>query len=163
MTSTIYSTTFDSPIGEITLAATDVAICGLYFEKHKPAPKRDGWRRDDGARFDAARRWLQAYFGGEKLPKKPAFAFESGTDFQRRVWAVLKTIPRGRTMTYAEIAREIGSVGAARAVGAAVGRNPLSILVPCHRVVGGGGSLTGFAGGLERKKWLLEHEGALAA
>jgi methylated-DNA-[protein]-cysteine S-methyltransferase len=152
-------TTHASPLGELTLAATDEGLCGLYFKGHKPAPKREGWKRDNGPRFDAARSWLDAYFAGEKPRKLPAHVIASGTPFQRRVWEALRAIPRGKTTTYAELAAAIGSPKAVRAVGAAVGRNPLSILIPCHRVIGRDGSLTGYAGGLTRKKQLLALEG----
>lgn len=155
----IYFTTYASPLGELTLAATDDGLCGLYFKGHTPAPKREGWKRDNGSRFDAARSWLDAYFADEKPSKLPAHAIATGTPFQRRVWEALRAIPRGKTTTYAELAAAIGSPKAVRAVGAAVGRNPLSILIPCHRVIGRDGSLTGYAGGLTRKKHLLALEG----
>jgi len=159
MKTAIHFTTHASPLGELTLAATDDGLCGLYFKGHKPAPKREGWKRDNGLRFDAARTWLDAYFAGEKPRKLPAHAIAAGTPFQRSVWQALRAIPRGKTTTYAELATGIGSPKAVRAVGAAVGRNPLSILIPCHRVIGRDGSLTGYAGGLTRKKQLLALEG----
>lgn len=159
MKTAIHFTTHASPLGELTLAATDEGLCGLYFKGHKPAPKRVGWKRDNGPRFDAARTWLDAYFAGEKPRKLPAHAIAAGTPFQRSVWEALRTIPRGKTTTYAELAAAIGSPKALRAVGAAVGRNPISILIPCHRVIGRDGSLTGYAGGLTRKKHLLALEG----
>ena len=159
MNTPTYFTTHASPLGEIILAATENGLCGLYFKDHTPAPKREGWKRDNGPRFDAALAWLDAYFAGEKPRKMPAHAIASGTPFQRSVWEALRDIPRGKTTTYAELAAAIGSSKAVRAVGAAVGRNPLSILIPCHRVIGRDGSLTGYAGGLARKKRLLALEG----
>lgn len=154
-------TTHESPLGELTLAATDEGLCGLYFKGHKPAPGRKGWRRDDGPRFDAARSWLDSWFAKARSRRLPRLSILSGTPFQRRVWDVLQTIPQGKTMTYGDIARSLGSPRAGRAVGAAVGRNPLSLFIPCHRVIGQDGSLTGYAGGLQRKTWLLSHEGVL--
>lgn len=163
MDSAILYTTQSSPLGTLTLAANGSALCGVYFPGHKPAPSgQDGWPRDDGPRFDAAREWLHRYFAGETPGPLPDLAWTGGTGFQRRVWSALQSIPRGETRTYAGIARAIGAPAAVRAVGAAVGRNPLSILVPCHRVVGSSGALTGFAGGVERKRWLLTHEGSQA-
>ena len=164
MESAITYTTLDSPAGHLTLAAaTAGGLCGLYFEGQKHWPADFGsWQRDDGPQFDAARDWLQRYFSGKPPGPPPALTWRSGTEFQHRVWSALQRIPRGSTCTYAGIARDIGAPAAVRAVGAAIGRNPLSIIVPCHRVVGRTGALTGFAGGLERKRWLLAHEGALA-
>jgi methylated-DNA-[protein]-cysteine S-methyltransferase len=158
----IYYTTQSSPLGTLTLAAGGSGLCGVYFPGHQPAPSRAGWQPGDGPRFSAAREWLHAYFAGEKPRKFPPLTWLGGTEFQRRVWSALRDIPPGETRTYAAIARAIGAPAAVRAVGAAIGRNPLSILVPCHRVVGSSGALTGFAGGVERKRWLLAHEGALA-
>ncbi len=158
--STIYFTTCPSPLGELTLTATNKGLCGLYFEDHKYWPaNQSSWQRDD-SRFDAARSWLTNYFAGKKNKALPALDIVTGTDFQRRIWQALRNIPSGRTQTYAEMAKAIGNPKAVRAVGAAIGRNPISIIVPCHRVVGSNGSLTGFAGGVERKRWLLQHEQA---
>lgn len=159
MKPSVYFTTHASTLGELTLVATDDGVCGLYFKGHKPAPKREGWKRDDGPRFDAARKWLDTWLAGERPRQTPKLAIIGGTPFQRQVWEALRTIPRGKTTTYAELAEQIGSPKAVRALGAAVGRNPLSIFIPCHRVIGRDGSLTGYAGGLERKKRLLELEG----
>jgi methylated-DNA-[protein]-cysteine S-methyltransferase len=154
-----YFTTHASPLGELTLVASDEGLCGLYFKDHSPAPERNGWQRDNGTRFDAARAWLDNWFANAKARRLPRLGIRKGTPFQRRVWEMLQTIPQGKTTTYGEIARAIGSPRAVRAVGAAVGRNPVSIFIPCHRVIGRDGSLTGFAGGLQRKTWLLKHEG----
>lgn len=151
--------TIDSPLGELTLTATDGVLSGLYFPGHwyMPAPEAFGARRDDG--FEPAERQLAEYFAGERtefdLPSTLA-----GDEFQRRVWTLIDQIPYGRTTTYGEMARELGDPTIAREVGAAVGRNPLSVIVPCHRIVGKDGSLTGYAGGLDRKRFLLDLEGA---
>lgn len=160
----IHFTTLPSPLGELTLAATDRGLCGLYFEDHKYWPTtRPTWHRDDGHRFDAARSWLANYFAGKKPGAMPAMDFVTGTEFQRGVWKALQRIPAGQTRSYAKIAETIGRPKAVRAVGAAIGHNPMSIFVPCHRVIGSNGSLTGFAGGMDRKQWLLAHEGAKGA
>lgn len=157
MTST--HTTIDSPIGELMLVARDGVLCGIYFPGHwyPPAPDALGERSDTG--FEQAAHELAEYFAGERrsfdLPTTAA-----GDAFQQRVWPLIDRIPYGETSTYGELARELGDVSLARAVGGAVGRNPLSIIVPCHRVVGKDAKLTGYAGGLERKRFLLELEGA---
>lgn len=162
MTPTIYFTTLDSPLGELTLTATDEGLCGVFFTDHKYWPaSKPTWQRDDGTRFDPARQWLRDYFAGRTSAKLPPLAFAHGTDFQRCVWQALQSIAPGQTRTYSEIAQMIGAEKAVRAVGTAIGKNPLSILVPCHRVIGTNGSLTGFAGGVERKRWLLIHEGVM--
>ena len=161
-------TRFSSPVGELVLAATDAGITGVYFpiSRHGPAPlERKDWVEDDGrgpasALLAQARRQLEEYFTGSRttfdLSLSPA-----GTPFQRRVWDALRAIPYGTTLSYSDLARRLGDLRATRAVGAANGRNPIPIIVPCHRVVGANGALTGFGGGLDRKRWLLEHEGAL--
>jgi methylated-DNA-[protein]-cysteine S-methyltransferase len=147
-----------SPLGELLLLGDGEALRGLHLQ-HGPSAIEIGsaWQRK-AAPFAAARAQLGEYFAGERtrfsLPLAP-----TGTEFQRRVWAALAEIPYGTTIDYGELARRIGRPGAARAVGAANGRNPISIIVPCHRVVGAGGALTGYSGGLERKRLLLELEG----
>ena len=155
---TVWTTTVDSPIGPLDLIADgDGALTHLLFrgEKHFE-PVHRGLRADPGP-FAAARAQLEEYFGGERttfdLPLAP-----SGTAFQLAAWAALRAIPYGETRSYAAQARAIGRPTAVRAVGAANGRNPLGIVVPCHRVVGGDGSLTGYGGGIDRKRWLLGHE-----
>jgi methylated-DNA-[protein]-cysteine S-methyltransferase len=151
-------TTIDSPIGELTLVARDAALAGVYFPGHwyLPDPAAFGLR-SDGA-FTEAREQLEEYFSGDRtsfdLPTSLL-----GDAFQQRVWALIAEIPYGETTTYGALARELGDAALARRVGGAVGRNPLSIVVPCHRVVGKDGTLTGYAGGLERKAALLELEG----
>jgi methylated-DNA-[protein]-cysteine S-methyltransferase len=150
---TLY-TRHPSPVGELLLFARDDdhALAGLYLYGD---PQR-GWRRADHA-FTATREQLDAYFAGDlerfDLPLAPA-----GTAFQLRVWDELQRIPFGETISYSELAERIGNPRTVRAVGLANGRNPISIIVPCHRVIGADGSLVGYGGGLERKRWLLEHE-----
>ena len=161
----------DTPLGPLTAAATEHGLAGLWFDGQKHHPGRLDAPRNDDERFIAqARRELAAYFGGG--PKRSARTGRftvpldpQGTAFQRLVWRALLAIGPGELGRYGEIAERIGHAGAARAVGAAVGRNPLSIVVPCHRVLGADGSLTGYAGGLDRKRALLELEarGAPAA
>ena len=149
--------TFDSPVGELLLVGDDEGLRGLYLPEHKRGPQvGPGWRRDDAA-LAAARAQLAEYFAGERtefdLPLAPA-----GTPFQLEVWEELKRIPYGETRCYGDLAKELGRPGAARAVGAANGRNPISIVVPCHRVVGSTGTLTGYAGGVAVKERLLALE-----
>jgi methylated-DNA-[protein]-cysteine S-methyltransferase len=146
----------ESPIGPLTLAGLDGRLQHLRMVDQTYEPSRAGWEADDSAFSDAVAQ-LQAYFAGELLH----FDIDVdlvGTDFQRRVWSALETIPYGETRSYGQIALHIGSPGASRAVGLANGHNPISIVVPCHRVIGANGSLTGYGGGLERKKHLLEME-----
>ena len=151
---------YSSPLGEITLAAQDGALIGLWFfgQKYDRAGLEKlplEARPDDRAVLEAACLWLDGYFAGEEA--EPAFPLApQGTAFQQRVWERLRAIPYGETVSYGDLARSLGS--SARAVGAAVGRNPISVLIPCHRVLSSDGSLTGYAGGLERKKALLELE-----
>jgi methylated-DNA-[protein]-cysteine S-methyltransferase len=152
-------TKIDSPLGEQTLVGSDGMLSGLYYPGHwyMPAPHVFGARTGRG--FEQAEEQLGEYFAGERIE----FELETtiaGDDFQRRVWELIDRIPYGETTTYGEMGRELGDVTLARKVGGAVGRNPLSIITPCHRVVGKDGRLTGYAGGLERKRSLLELEGA---
>lgn len=153
--------TVDSPIGRLTLAGTGDTLTHLLMVDHAHAPDDSDWILDETA-FGAAVEQLSAYFTGELTEFDLAYDL-AGTDFQRRVWAALLTIPYGETRSYGELAAQIGAPSASRAVGLANGRNPISIIVPCHRVVGASGSLTGFAGGLDNKKWLLAHERASAS
>jgi methylated-DNA-[protein]-cysteine S-methyltransferase len=151
-----------SPVGDLLLTSDGDALTGLHMAlrqgKSAPAPKPE-WQRDD-AGLGTIRAQLCAYFAGElcefDLPLRMA-----GTPFQRLVWEGLRTITYGVTISYAELARRVGHPGSARAVGAANGRNPIGIVVPCHRVIGADGTLTGYGGGLERKQWLLEHESSV--
>ena len=146
----------ESPVGELLLTATDEGLAGVRFEPHGDRPG-GGWRRDPAA-LGPAREQLEAYFARElrtfDLPLDP-----QGTRFQKQVWDQLVTIPWGETASYGEIAHRLGHTNAAsRAVGLANGRNPIPIVIPCHRVIGANGSLTGYAGGLERKQVLLDLE-----
>jgi methylated-DNA-[protein]-cysteine S-methyltransferase len=152
-------TIVDSPLGPLTLVAQEGTLSGLYFRSHwpKPDPASFGERSDDG--FEEARRQLAEYFAGERTSFDLATA-STGDALQRRVWELIDRIPYGQTTTYGELARELGDPSLARDVGAAVGRNPLSVIRPCHRVVGKDGKLTGYAGGLQRKQTLLDLEGA---
>jgi methylated-DNA-[protein]-cysteine S-methyltransferase len=152
-------TMIDSPFGELTLTARDGALSGIYFPGHwhMPAPEVFGTRSERG--FEQVQQQMGEYFAGERIEFELARTV-AGEEFQRRVWELIDRIPYGRTTTYGEMAQELGDPALAREVGAAVGRNPLSIVVPCHRVVGKDGRLTGYAGGLERKRFLLELEGA---
>ncbi len=149
---------YQSPIGVLALAADDVALRGLSFENGKHGGPLADAQPGTNAIIDATRKQLDAYFAGRSktfdLPLAP-----DGTDFQKRVWRALATIPFGETRSYGEIAGMIGARRAARAVGAANGRNPIPDIVPCHRVIGADGSLTGFGGGMERKHFLLALEG----
>lgn len=151
-------TIIDSPIGPLTLVATDGVLDGLYTRGHARGPDPAGFGPRSPAGFAAATEQLGEYFSGERT----AFDLDTrarGTGFQHRVWAAVARIPYGRTRTYGELAAELGGGHAlARAVGAANGRNPLCVIVPCHRVVGSGGALVGYAGGLDRKRFLLDLE-----
>jgi methylated-DNA-[protein]-cysteine S-methyltransferase len=143
----------DSPIGTLLLLADAAGLRGLYMEPHALDP---AWRRDDAALRDA-REQLEAYFAG-RLREFDLELAPVGTPFQLRVWAALREIPYGETTSYGALAARLGKPGAARAVGLANGRNPISVIVPCHRVIGADGTLTGFGGGLDRKRTLLAHE-----
>jgi methylated-DNA-[protein]-cysteine S-methyltransferase len=152
----------DSEVGPLTLVAEDGALVGLYMDlqRHRPDDDRLGEldpRGREAEPFKAAADQLDAYFAGTltrfSLPLAPR-----GSDFQQRVWAALQAIPYGQTVSYGELAERVGSPGGARAVGLANGRNPIGIVIPCHRVVGSSGSLTGYGGGLDRKKRLLDLE-----
>jgi methylated-DNA-[protein]-cysteine S-methyltransferase len=154
---------FATPLGPMLATARGAALAGLYFEgqRHMPAIGADWVEEQVGAQpFDACRRQIGEYFDGRRrgfeLPLEP-----EGSQFQRRVWIEIARIPYGETLTYAQLAARAGAPGSARAAGAATGRNPHTIIVPCHRVVGSDGSLTGYAGGVPRKMKLLELEDAL--
>ncbi|HEV7614702.1 MAG TPA: methylated-DNA--[protein]-cysteine S-methyltransferase [Solirubrobacterales bacterium] len=152
------NTTIESPIGALTLVAEDGVLCGLYFPGHwhMPAPDVFGARSERG--FEPAEEQLAQYLAGERTGFELETAVAGGDEFQRRVWGLIEAIPYGETTTYGEMAAELGDATLARRVGGAVGRNPLSVVVPCHRVVGKDGKLTGYAGGLARKRFLLELE-----
>ncbi len=160
----VYYSIYLSPVGELLLTSERGMLSGLNMalQQGKPAPSpKPQWRRDDKALHDV-RRELDAYFEGDlqtfDLPLHMA-----GTPFQKQVWQGLLKISYGTTISYAELARRIGRSGASRAVGAANGRNPIGIIVPCHRVIGANGTLTGYGGGLDRKEWLISHEAAAVA
>jgi len=161
----IYMGRYDSPLGPITLAGEDGALTGLWFDgqKYFGAGLPAGTPEGEPPVFRQVRAWLDRYFRGEDPGPAPPLA-PAGTVFQRAVWEVLRELPYGRTATYGQVAqatgRGLGRNTSPRAAGSAVGRNPISLLIPCHRVVGAGGSLTGYAGGLERKEALLKLEGA---
>jgi len=147
-----------TPIDRLVVASDGSAIVGVWMANAEPEEGSWADRCGTDALLDETRRQLVAYFAGRlrtfDLPLAP-----NGTDFQRRVWSALQEIPFGSTISYADLARRVSNAAAVRAVGAANGRNPIPIIVPCHRVIGSDGSLTGFGGGLPRKQWLLRHEG----
>ena len=161
-----YTTFYESPIGRILLAADDTGLTGLWFEGQKYFARCLGRETEEKELpvFAEAKRWLDIYFSGKEPDFTPPLHF-TGTDFQKDVWDILCAIPYGQTMTYGAIADQLAkkrglSRMSAQAVGGAVGHNNLSIIVPCHRVVGSDGSLTGYAGGIERKTFLLNLENA---
>jgi methylated-DNA-[protein]-cysteine S-methyltransferase len=157
---TLRFTTMPSPVGELTLVANDAGLTAVLWENDEPDRVRLGAMVEDGDDpiLTHAARELAAYFAGTLTAFTVPLDF-SGTEFQNSVWAALLTIPFGETRSYGEIARQIGRPAASRAVGAANGRNPISIIAPCHRVIGSDGALTGFAGGLAAKALLLGIEG----
>ncbi|MGH7627546.1 MAG: methylated-DNA--[protein]-cysteine S-methyltransferase [Gemmatimonadaceae bacterium] len=162
MPSDTFYSMIKSPLGDLLVSGNGEAVTRLYMEVRRWGPgDTSGWRRDD-ALFATVRHQLDEYFAGEllafDLPLAPA-----GTPFQQRVWNALSDIPFGDVVSYGTIARRLEAPSAVRAVGAANGRNPISIVIPCHRVVAANGSLTGYGGGLERKNWLLEHEARVRA
>lgn len=148
--------TIVSPVGELLLTSDGVGLTGVYPATHREVPDTAGLIRDETF-FCGVRDQLDAYFRGRLFDFDVTLAFR-GTEFQRNVWVQLASIPCGVTRTYLEIAEGIGRPAASRAVGTAIGRNPISFIIPCHRVIGTSGSLTGYAGGLPLKRWLLEHE-----
>ncbi|WP_372973060.1 methylated-DNA--[protein]-cysteine S-methyltransferase [Marinobacter sp.] len=156
---TVFYTELESPIGTLLVTSDGEAITGLHMEQQATRPViEEHWLRDDQC-LDNARSQLVAYFEGQ-LQQFDLPLAGAGTPFQQQVWQALREIPFGHTETYGELARRIGNEKASRAVGLANGRNPFGIIVPCHRVIGTNGALTGYAGGIERKKWLLAHEQA---
>lgn len=154
-----YHTTIESPVGPLLLTSDGTNLTGVYMTDPTHGPTRVAdWTEDASAEpFPEAKRQLEAYFAGAltefNLPLAP-----EGTPFQQRVWSELSRIPYGITVSYGDIAERIGNIKAVRAVGLANGRNPISIVVPCHRVIGANGKLVGYGGGLPRKEWLLAHE-----
>ena len=156
MTTTNCFTELDSPIGRLFVQGDGFHVTGLYMTNHRHRQHLCDLRRSNDS-FHVIRDQLDEYFAGERLEFDVPLHLE-GTTFQQRVWQELTKIPFGQTISYGELARRVGKPSASRAVGAANGRNPVSILVPCHRVVGSAGSLTGYGGGIERKQWLLDWE-----
>lgn len=156
-TDSLFYTSMDSPIGELLLLGDDRALHGLYMQDgRKPVKISPQWRRS-AAPFASVQAQLQEYFAGERVAFETPLEMD-GTQFERRVWRALTEIPYGETVSYGEIAKRIDQPSAARAVGLANGRNPIAVIVPCHRVIGANGTLTGYGGGLERKQLLLELE-----
>ena len=153
----IFYTVYESALGSLYMTSDGIYLTGLWMRK----PAEVCVYRDDLPVFDEVRRWLDEYFQGNppgisSLPLSPA-----GTPFQKQVWEILKTIPYGETTTYGAIAKKISPTMSAQAVGQAVGKNPISIIIPCHRCLGTNKKLTGYAGGLDKKEWLLRHEEVL--
>jgi methylated-DNA-[protein]-cysteine S-methyltransferase len=162
MNAKIYFTEFASPIGKLRLTGTGAALTGVFMEteRHASAQSRDAVR--DAAPLREARQQLDEYFGGERREFSLVLDAD-GTEFQRSVWRALRGIPYGATASYGDIAKRIRNPKAVRAVGLANGRNPISIIIPCHRVIGADGSLTGYGGGIERKRFLRALEKLHAA
>jgi methylated-DNA-[protein]-cysteine S-methyltransferase len=158
-----YTSTLKTPLGPITVAAENEALIGLWFfnQKYYPRSRRSEWiDKPDYPLFISLDAWLHDYFSG-KNPKLDFKLDPRGTVFQKRVWKMLLKIPYGKTSTYGAIAKALGAEknSSARAVGGAVGHNPISILIPCHRVIGASGNITGYAGGIDKKMALLQLEG----
>ncbi len=156
-----WRTQLETPIGPVGLTATADGLAEIWLGGYGSSAPMGSGGRDPAGVLDRARAQFEEYFAGTRmtfdLPLAPM-----GTAFELRVWALLREIPPGRTVSYGDLARKLGDPRAVRAVGRANGQNPLPIVVPCHRVIGADGSLVGFGGGIARKRWLLEHEGALA-
>ena len=158
--SIIYFTFYESPIQSLRLVSDGRSLIGLYMmsEKHDLVCQSNCLEDDSVKPFPETKQQLTAYFAGS-LTKFDLPLKMQGTIFEQQVWEALKTIPYGTTISYGELAQQLGNKAASRAVGSANGRNPISIIVPCHRVIGANGKLTGYGGGIERKQWLLKHEG----
>jgi methylated-DNA-[protein]-cysteine S-methyltransferase len=154
----------DTPLGPMTALATRRGLAGLWFDAAKYRPEFNCVPVDPAnVHIVAAQRWLEAYWAGESPDPADVALDLHGSAFQRAVWQALLAIPAGHTRTYGEIAEQVGHGAVPRATGGAIGRNPVALIVPCHRVIGANGSLTGFASGLPRKERLLQHEGVLLA
>jgi O-6-methylguanine DNA methyltransferase len=159
---------FDTPVGRMVALASDEALCALEFTSphrvRRLSARMTRWFEGavivdgDNHPIECTRRWLNRYFTGEDANTAGLALDLRGAPFERRVWAALRDIPPGQTTTYGAIAKQVGSPGGARAVGLANGANPIAIVVPCHRVIGADGTLTGYGGGLDRKTWLIDHE-----
>ena len=157
----VQHTVVDSPYDALTLVAVDGVLSRMYMTDQRHRPPEETFGEPDPRPFGEAIRQLDAYFAGELTEFDLPLRLD-GTEFQRRVWEQLRRIPYGETRTYGELAEALGSPGASRAVGLANGKNPVTIIVPCHRVIGAGGSLTGYGGGLSRKQRLLAFESGAA-
>lgn len=161
----LYSCRIDSPLGSITLAASAKGLCGLWFDEQRHGPSASAiktWPVTPGHPvLQQASAQVQAYFAGQALRFDVPLDLSGGTPFQQAVWRALLTVPSGQSRSYGQLAAQLNNPQAVRAVGAAVGRNPVSIIVPCHRILGASGQLTGYAGGLWRKEALLRQEGHL--
>ena len=159
----MYSTDYSSPIGNMLIASDGEAVCGVWFYNQKYFPSLNNFtKKDDLAIFRDVKRWLDDYFNG----LNPQITFKlkpEGTEFRLKVWKILSEIPYGETMTYGEIAGKISPTMSSQAVGGAVGHNPIAILIPCHRVLGTDGKLTGYAGGIDKKIELLKIENILSS
>lgn len=154
---------FDGPLGRMIVAGTKRGLAGVWFDGQRHLPDMNGWREDaTDPLLLRAMRELADYFDGRRTTFDLPLDLQAGTAFQQSVWRALLAIPRGETVSYRTLSERVGRPAAVRAVGAAVGRNPLGVVVPCHRVLGADGSLTGYAGGLERKAALLRIEGVAA-
>ena len=151
-------TYYDSPLGTVTLQANEQGLLGVWFETHTTKPEDLGIQEDSFPIFQSVKEQLERYFAGDAVQFDVPIAAK-GTPFQQSVWHALTTIPCGETWSYAQLADAIGNPKAVRAVGLANGKNPVSVIVPCHRVIGKNGKLTGYAGGIERKQRLLTIEG----
>jgi methylated-DNA-[protein]-cysteine S-methyltransferase len=154
-----YLTYLDSPVGRLSLYSDGEALTGIYMESRKPP--LNALPGGQIAVLKSAAGQLKEYFAGARRDFDLAVTLH-GTAFQQKVWEQLKKIPYGETLSYGQLAMRIGQPTASRAVGLANGRNPVSIVIPCHRVIGADGSLTGYGGGIQRKEWLLEHERNMA-
>lgn len=152
---------YDSPLGEMTMSSNGTSLTGLWFERQRHAPAPDPETKDlthsaEIPIFQQTREWLDIYFSGREPGFTPPLLLRT-TPFRKAVWEELLTIPFGQTSTYGDIARRIGCTSA-RAVGGAVGHNPIALIIPCHRIIGADGTLTGYAAGIDRKAWLLRLE-----
>jgi len=152
-------TEMNSPLGRLTLAASLHGLAGVYFEDHRHFKGMEGWQADDEHEvLDLTKQQLAEFFAGNLTVFDLPLDLSAGTAFQQQVWRALQTIPFGTTLSYGDLAKQIANPRAVRAVGAANGRNPLSIIIPCHRVIATSGALTGYAGGLKNKQILLKFE-----
>jgi methylated-DNA-[protein]-cysteine S-methyltransferase len=164
----LFRTILETPVGQMVAVASDTAICALEFSSSRRIARLDArlgrWfapyevTERSNAVIEQTQAWLSSYFTAERADADALPLDMRGAEFERRVWTALRTIPPGETTTYGAIAKQVGTPGAARAVGTANGANPIAIIVPCHRVIGANGTLTGYGGGLDRKSWLINHE-----